>query len=103
MPSHLDSETQSGAPPTPFVQVLYIGRFSSPELIATLRRDGVGVIAAFDSQRGAELLQHFRPDAILCGSADIDSVLAYAAPDIPVIPIAGADARGAEAALISRQ
>lgn len=68
--------------------MLYVGRFGSPELVAALRREGVGVVAAFDVQRGAQLVQHFRPDAILCRSAELEAVLAFAQPHIPVIPLA---------------
>lgn len=87
MESNPDAASQGVATAAPFVQVLYVGRFSSPDLIAALRRQGVGVVAAFDCQRGALLLQHFCPDAILCATADLDVVRAYADPAIPVIPL----------------
>ena len=66
-------------------QVLYLGRSASAELIAALRRDGVDDIAAFDSERGAQLLHHVHPQAILCAAADATSVLAYAEPNVHVI------------------
>jgi len=74
------------APPIPACpQVLYIGRSGSAELIAALRRDGVDVIVAFDSERGARLLHHVHPQAILCAAADATSVLAYAEANVHVI------------------
>jgi hypothetical protein len=66
-------------------QVLYIGRSGSAALIAALRRDGVDVIVAFDSERGAQLLNYVHPQAILCAAADATSVLAYAKPNVHVI------------------
>ena len=103
MQTHSNEETHGAAPVPPFVQVLYIGRFTSPELIVALRRAGVGVVAAFDSHRGAQLLQHFRPDAILCGPADADLVRSYAAPDIPVILAADEFSRRSDPVTTSRQ
>jgi precorrin-6x reductase len=77
-------ELSSPNPPA-FPQVLYIGRLGSAELIAALRRDGVDVIVAFDSDRGAQLLNHVQPQAILCAAADATAVLAYAEPKVHVI------------------
>jgi hypothetical protein len=85
MNPHL-APSSPNAPPAPaFPQVLYIGRSGSAALIAALRRDGVDVIVAFDSERGASLLNHVQPQAILCAAADAQAVLAYAEPNVHVI------------------
>jgi hypothetical protein len=85
MNPHLEPFSPSVQPVPALPQVLYIARSGSAALIAALRRDGVDVIVAFDSERGARLLHHVHPQAILCAAADAPSVLAYAEPDVHVI------------------
>jgi hypothetical protein len=92
MDAHTESHTSDiaaaavdTAPAPAFVQVLYVGRSGSAELVEALRRDGVGVIVAFDHERAARLLRHFRPDAILCAPADASELLRCAEPNVPVL------------------
>jgi hypothetical protein len=92
MDAHTESHPSDTAPasvdamPAPtFVQVLYVGRSGGAELVEALRRDGVGVIVAFDHERAARLLRHFRPDAILCAPADASELLRCAEPNVPVL------------------
>jgi len=85
MNPHFEPSPPNAPPMLACPQVLYIGRSGSAELIAALRRDGIDVIVAFDSERGAELLHHVHPQAILCAAADATSVLAYAEPNVHVI------------------
>jgi hypothetical protein len=84
MDSCVDSSSPDALPP-PFPQLLFIGRPGSTQLVAALREDGVDVIVAFDSERGARLLNQFHPHAILCAPADVDAVLAYCKPNVHVI------------------
>lgn len=72
-------------------QVLFIGRSGSAQLIAALRREGIDVIVAFDSERGTSLLNHVHPQAILCAATDAKAVLAYAEPNVHVIVLGHAE------------
>jgi hypothetical protein len=94
MDPHTDSLTSDPAtapvdtsPAPVFVQVLYVGRSGGAELVEALRRDGVGVIVAFDHERAARLLRHFRPDAILCAPADAGALVPYAEPNVPILTL----------------
>jgi len=93
MDAHTESHTSSTAPVAAFVQVLYVGQPGDAELVEALRHEGVGVIVAFDNERAARLLRHFRPDAILCSSADASALLPYAEANIPVLTFAHDDSR----------
>ena len=93
MDAHTESHTSSTAPVEAFVQVLYVGQPGDAELVEALRHEGVGVIVAFDNERAARLLRHFRPDAILCSSADASVLLPHAEANIPVLTFAHDDSR----------
>ena len=87
MDAHTQSQTSDTAPAPGFVQVLYVGRSGGADLVEALRRDGVGVIIAFDHERAARLLRHFRPDAILCAPVDASALLPYAEPSVPILTL----------------
>jgi hypothetical protein len=100
MDAHTQSHTSDPAPapvdtaPAPaFVQVLYVGGSGGAELVEALRRDGVGVIVAFDHERAARMLRHFRPDAILCAPADAGALVPCAEPNVPVLTLPYDDQR----------
>jgi len=93
MDAHTESHSSGTAPVTAFVQVLYVGQPGDAELVEALRHEGVGVIVAFDNQRAAQLLRHFRPDAILCSSTDASALLQYAEPNVPVLTFAHDDSQ----------
>ena len=94
MDAHTESAASDAAPTADFVQVLYVGRSGRTELVDALRRDGIGVIVAFDCERAARLLRHFRPDAILCAPSDASILLPYAEPSVPVLTLVHDDPRG---------
>ena len=93
MDGHTDSLTSDTAAAPGFFQVLYVGRPGGDQLIEALRRDGVGVIVAFDPERAVRLLCHFRPDAILCAPADASILLPHAEPNVPVLTLVQDDPR----------
>ena len=82
------------------VVVLWLGESPASDTLDALHAQGIGVIRARDAAHGAQLLTHFRPDAVV--SAGTDDVLLFSEPAIPLILVGTSDEAGRLSAHVLR-